>query len=41
MQHRIETAMAEETDKPAEQQPTPEHNERFKWYILHAYSGFE
>ena len=22
-------------------QPQPERNERFKWYILHAYSGFE
>ena len=33
--------MAEETEQPAEQQPAPEHNERFKWYILHAYSGFE
>ena len=32
--------MAEEVEKPAEQ-PAPEHNERFKWYILHAYSGFE
>jgi transcriptional antiterminator NusG len=25
--------------QPAE--PQPERNERFKWYILHAYSGFE
>ena len=32
--------MAEEIEKSAEQ-PAPEHNERFKWYILHAYSGFE
>jgi len=42
--------MAEELEQPAEQpaldaqpeleaQPVP--NERFKWYILHAYSGFE
>jgi len=30
---------AEQTDTPA--QPVPERNERFKWYILHAYSGFE
>ena len=22
-------------------QPVPERNERFRWYILHAYSGFE
>jgi transcription termination/antitermination protein NusG len=49
--------MAEELEKPAEQQETavepvaeqgaeqaeaqPAPNERFKWYILHAYSGFE
>src|SRR5258708_38981137 len=26
------------TDQP---EPQPERNERFKWYILHAYSGFE
>ncbi|MGA2350026.1 MAG: transcription termination/antitermination protein NusG [Terracidiphilus sp.] len=30
---------AEQTDPQA--QPLPERNERFKWYILHAYSGFE
>src|SRR5208282_2281311 len=23
------------------EQPQPERNERFRWYILHAYSGFE
>ena len=38
--------MAEELEQPAEQQeplatPLPERNERFRWYILHAYSGFE
>ena len=38
--------MAEELEQPAEAQETqaeapPERNERFKWYILHAYSGFE
>jgi transcriptional antiterminator NusG len=38
--------MAEELEQPAEQpetqaEPQPERNERFKWYILHAYSGFE
>ena len=41
--------MAEELEKveqAAEQadpetQPVPERNERFRWYILHAYSGFE
>ena len=32
--------MAEEQEKAAEQ-PTPERNPLFKWYILHAYSGFE
>src|SRR5258708_2982420 len=32
--------MAEELERPPEQ-PAPERNERFKWYILHAYSGFE
>lgn len=42
--------MADELEQPAEQteaqaeapaEPKPERNERFKWYILHAYSGFE
>jgi transcription termination/antitermination protein NusG len=39
--------MAEELEQPASEQPQPpaararERNERFKWYILHAYSGFE
>jgi transcriptional antiterminator NusG len=41
--------MAEELEQPAEPEesqepvaePQPERNERFKWYILHAYSGFE
>jgi len=34
--------MADELESGAEQQaPQPERNERFKWYILHAYSGFE
>src|ERR1039457_2627771 len=38
--------MADELEQPVEQQeppaePQPERNERFKWYILHAYSGFE
>ena len=32
--------MAEELETPSEQ-PTPERNPLFKWYILHAYSGFE
>jgi transcriptional antiterminator NusG len=34
---------AEAAAAPAEPQaePLPERNERFKWYILHAYSGFE
>jgi transcriptional antiterminator NusG len=30
------------TEQAAPQaQPLPERNERFRWYILHAYSGFE
>ena len=35
--------MAEELEQPAEQQEVAADapNERFKWYILHAYSGFE
>jgi len=38
--------MADELEQPAELEevqaaPPPERNERFKWYILHAYSGFE
>src|ERR1700756_2871455 len=41
MQHRIETPMAEELEKPGEETPQPERNPLFKWYILHAYSGFE
>ena len=42
---RIENRMADEQEQIAGQveavegQPAP--NERFKWYILHAYSGFE
>src|SRR5208282_4995822 len=32
--------MAEELEQSPEQ-PQPERNERFRWYILHAYSGFE
>jgi transcriptional antiterminator NusG len=36
----------EQAEQAAEQagpqaQPLPERNERFRWYILHAYSGFE
>ena len=38
--------MADELEQPVEVQApeaeaAPEKNERFKWYILHAYSGFE
>src|SRR5215469_7599080 len=42
MASRIETKMADEMEQPVEQQPEaqPEHP-NFKWYILHAYSGFE
>jgi transcriptional antiterminator NusG len=43
------TTMAAEEQNPEEQNPqgeTPEQlappvNENFKWYIIHAYSGFE
>jgi len=31
----------EQTAGPVEAQAQPERNERFRWYILHAYSGFE
>ena len=49
-QPRIESKMAEELEQSAEQvqpeqgqpeQAQPERNPNFKWYILHAYSGFE
>jgi transcriptional antiterminator NusG len=33
--------MTDELVQPAEQTPPPERNENFRWYILHAYSGFE
>ena len=39
--------MADELEQPVaaveatEGEAQPEKNERFKWYILHAYSGFE
>src|SRR5215472_19244645 len=36
---QIENRMADEVEQTGEGQP--ERNERFKWYILHAYSGFE
>lgn len=44
-----ENRMADELEQPAHAEETPgeprpenpEDNERFKWYILHAYSGFE
>jgi len=36
---QIENMMAEELEQAGEAKP--ERNERFKWYILHAYSGFE
>ena len=34
---------AEQQESAPETQPEaqPERNERFRWYILHAYSGFE
>ena len=42
----VQAGQAEQAEPAAEQaepqaQPQPERNERFKWYILHAYSGFE
>ncbi|MGD0098575.1 MAG: transcription termination/antitermination protein NusG [Terracidiphilus sp.] len=36
-----ESGQIEQSAEQAEQQAQPERNERFKWYILHAYSGFE
>jgi transcription termination/antitermination protein NusG len=38
-----ESKMADELEQPEGQEPEvkPEPNPRFKWYILHAYSGFE
>src|SRR5215469_12717506 len=38
-----ESKMADELEQPDGQNPEgqPEQNPRFKWYILHAYSGFE
>lgn len=46
MAEELEQPTAEPTQPEAEQQPDvpeaqPQPNERFKWYILHAYSGFE
>ena len=38
------TAQPETEAQPepeATPEPQPQPNERFKWYILHAYSGFE
>ena len=35
-----ELELAEPAEQVADQAP-PERNARFKWYILHAYSGFE
>jgi transcriptional antiterminator NusG len=36
-----QAVQAEQTVEQAEPQPPPVRNERFRWYILHAYSGFE
>ena len=36
---QAEQAAAEPSS--SDRRRTPERNERFKWYILHAYSGFE
>jgi len=37
LEEPVQAEQAEQTAEPAE----PERNPRFKWYILHAYSGFE
>ena len=36
-----ELGQTEQADAEAAEQAAPERNDRFKWYILHAYSGFE
>jgi transcriptional antiterminator NusG len=36
-----EAGAENEAPAAAEAAPVPERNERFRWYILHAYSGFE
>ena len=46
LKEKLEKSMTEETnpDTPhlnPEEGLTPSANERFKWYIIHAYSGFE
>ena len=51
MMHEEGTTMAAEEQNPEEQNPegeaqpteqlAPPVNENFKWYIIHAYSGFE
>ena len=40
---KVETQPETQSESQAETQPQPpaERNERFRWYILHAYSGFE
>jgi transcriptional antiterminator NusG len=46
MAEELEQPAAQQEAQPEVQpealaEPQPERNERFKWYILHAYSGFE
>ena len=36
-----EEKLEQAADQAIPEQPQPVRNERFKWYILHAYSGFE
>jgi len=36
-----ETAEQQDQESGEEQEEQPQRNERFRWYILHAYSGFE
>jgi transcriptional antiterminator NusG len=41
MAEEVEQAEQVEQAEPAAAEAVPERNERFRWYILHAYSGFE
>jgi transcriptional antiterminator NusG len=39
--HGVQDAPMDAHEGEAEVEPAPVVNERFKWYIIHAYSGFE
>jgi transcriptional antiterminator NusG len=41
MAEELEQPVPAEQAEPAAEPTAPERNPRFKWYILHAYSGFE